>query len=934
MKKENSGFTLIEIILAIALLGIISVAFLGAMSSNYTLLNRTKALTTDVFESQEDIEKIIENTKMLLSDNDPLTNPSGGISYSIFERISGGAITVKGFLISTTDNFNLNTIVTETRTPEFKVPTVTKVDLNLYEGASILSKNYEYEELPNLSIKAKAEVDKNGVFLLNKHEWYVSRSGFNIPIIDALNIDKDFDYGRLYPLFPNDYIPVPIKSETNTSVESVLDTLKAEYAGRHIIYTVTPFALSGKQGETYFSEPIFLSGLPVVSSTNLILHLDASVISKEDSNSVDSLFVKKWIDQSTNGNHLTQSNIDRRPELDEVQYQSDVYSWGKSTKPVANSISMSKSSSLTGISTDTNNFTFIIVAKSDSITATIGSHIIRGGSSSDSTRWRLEWVEDTLNPGKRNLAFSIGASSIVLPNQLGLDGEWHIYTGTLSSGEATIRMDGAKIGTIPYSGTAKMSSLDLSWNNSTGDSPIEIAEVIIYNNDISKSGSPLGKDLTDVETYLKNKYDPDPLTYQMYILNIVPISPQTVYKNSTFVMPTTITANMSNGTTKNIAVNWSNPIDTSTTGRKTSVGTAVLGNAMTVTLKVNVIEIDSIKPIAEITIDEDYNYPLPTMLPAVIKLGTEAYEENIDVIWTPTTTEGLSAGTHVLTATAIKDNSKSVDMVTNIIYNPITSIEITGSNNLTIPISTDLTSQYNATVYRDIVSIPTQKVTWSIPTSYNNVSIDPITGLLVVTKDALPGTVTIKATSVSTPSISKTYSITLKLVQYTVSFDVQGGTPSPSSLLVNIGSPYNTLPNVTKSGFNFEGWFTASSGGTKVNTSTLVTNNHTLYAQWRDVLPPSVTKLGNGTYDFQISGGSSATLIFSEPISTSSRTAIQTAITNASSRKPLNYSWNADYSELTISRSGNTAVFGSDVTVNVTDMSGNTAYNLLLIDSR
>ena len=41
-----------------------------------------------------------------------------------------------------------------------------------------------------------------------------------------------------------------------------------------------------------------------------------------------------------------------------------------------------------------------------------------------------------------------------------------------------------------------------------------------------------------------------------------------------------------------------------------------------------------------------------------------------------------------------------------------------------------------------------------------------------------------------------------------------------------------TLPTPTRSGYTFDGWYTASSGGTKITSSTTITENKTLYAHW------------------------------------------------------------------------------------------------------
>ncbi len=70
--------------------------------------------------------------------------------------------------------------------------------------------------------------------------------------------------------------------------------------------------------------------------------------------------------------------------------------------------------------------------------------------------------------------------------------------------------------------------------------------------------------------------------------------------------------------------------------------------------------------------------------------------------------------------------------------------------------------------------------------------------------------------------------------QYTATLDPGGGSVSPTSLKVTYAGTYSGLPTPTRTGYVFNGWYTAASGGTKVTVSTKVTTaaNHTLYAQW------------------------------------------------------------------------------------------------------
>lgn len=70
--------------------------------------------------------------------------------------------------------------------------------------------------------------------------------------------------------------------------------------------------------------------------------------------------------------------------------------------------------------------------------------------------------------------------------------------------------------------------------------------------------------------------------------------------------------------------------------------------------------------------------------------------------------------------------------------------------------------------------------------------------------------------------------------KYTVTFNANGGTtPTASKEVVN-GETYGTLPTPTYTGYNFDGWFTAQTGGTQITSSTTVnlSANQTLWAHW------------------------------------------------------------------------------------------------------
>ena len=80
---------------------------------------------------------------------------------------------------------------------------------------------------------------------------------------------------------------------------------------------------------------------------------------------------------------------------------------------------------------------------------------------------------------------------------------------------------------------------------------------------------------------------------------------------------------------------------------------------------------------------------------------------------------------------------------------------------------------------------------------------------------------------------------------YTVTFDANGGSVSPTSKTVTYASTYGSLPTPTRSGYTFQGWYTDKTGGTKKTSSSKVTtvNNHTLYARWYVDIPSAKSDL-------------------------------------------------------------------------------------------
>ena len=83
--------------------------------------------------------------------------------------------------------------------------------------------------------------------------------------------------------------------------------------------------------------------------------------------------------------------------------------------------------------------------------------------------------------------------------------------------------------------------------------------------------------------------------------------------------------------------------------------------------------------------------------------------------------------------------------------------------------------------------------------------------------------------------------------EYTITYDANGGSVSPTSAKIKMDAAYPSLPVPERFGFTFNGWFTEKTGGTKITSSAkfIAGTNQTLYAQW--IAVPATTTTTTAT---------------------------------------------------------------------------------------
>ena len=136
-----------------------------------------------------------------------------------------------------------------------------------------------------------------------------------------------------------------------------------------------------------------------------------------------------------------------------------------------------------------------------------------------------------------------------------------------------------------------------------------------------------------------------------------------------------------------------------------------------------------------------------------------------------------------------------------------------------------------------IGDVPQVQPIWSGFNRYVRIADRSTISVTVEASQSLMGTAT--ATISNIPHVRRTY------------FDANGGSVSPAFEDTDNNASL-ILPTPTRSGFNFNGWYTAASGGTFIGNagqSVTVTSTRTIYAQWSQSIP-------NYTVYYNSNGGS------------------------------------------------------------------------------
>ena len=123
-----------------------------------------------------------------------------------------------------------------------------------------------------------------------------------------------------------------------------------------------------------------------------------------------------------------------------------------------------------------------------------------------------------------------------------------------------------------------------------------------------------------------------------------------------------------------------------------------------------------------------------------------------------------------------------------------------------------------------------------VTATYNDSSTAAVTGYTVTDGNSLTAgktSVNISYTEGSgTKTCTQTITVNAAPTEYTITFDVNGGSGTIPPQTTS-GQKLSSLPTATHSGsYSFDGWYTATSGGTKITTTYEFSADTTVYAHW------------------------------------------------------------------------------------------------------
>lgn len=300
MKEKVKGFTLIEIIISLAIFALISVGFLSMFSTVFVSTYRTSIITEETFETQKTLESMIMDIKTKLEHNEHASINVTPVDYVVFNSLgSNYRRTVKAYPVnaSLSNGQIVESLVSQTRPPQLIVPVINSpVIITANTTVQVPYPNIGMKQLLSINGQTPTNISNPGYLIHMLNYWYRTTNKYYTPYLP--------------PTFPDDFQIIP------GYTDKVIPVITDEYSGKFVQLLMTPVGEKGQMGQSVPSNALLISSMPV--NNNLLLHMDASFIDTTSSTEVISGLsrVRQWKDISSNPmTVVTTSNNNASPEF-------------------------------------------------------------------------------------------------------------------------------------------------------------------------------------------------------------------------------------------------------------------------------------------------------------------------------------------------------------------------------------------------------------------------------------------------------------------------------------------------------------------------------------------------------------------------------------------------------------------------------------------
>ncbi len=277
---KNKGFSLVEVILSIALIGLIAVAFLPLISVSYTSIIKSDQFTTDMYNDQALVEKEIDKLRF----EDPVAPNNDIVTFF------GVDVPVHNIQENTSNSGEVHLLLPkQTRVPP--IPLIESPPKILIRNSSDVSISPIPAKIDLLNGDKTLFVneititdDTQNDYLMSVYRWYITGEVIEsyTPTTNSQDYTIIHEWNEARMLVPlttaleNNFVPnfkEYVDPGTNKTVtynrlnfgalgrhgNMSYESLVNRYGNRYVVYGVTPYSLSGRMGQERFSNAIYIS---------------------------------------------------------------------------------------------------------------------------------------------------------------------------------------------------------------------------------------------------------------------------------------------------------------------------------------------------------------------------------------------------------------------------------------------------------------------------------------------------------------------------------------------------------------------------------------------------------------------------------------------------------------------------------------------------